>query len=251
MSNIKSSSWSYRIDLSPQDKLRVRHFIAEEMNYFNTLVNGFAGPIRTMPDTIKSLTGRWEEFVGLVAAHQCNPYTTAVRNHPQAFLPFADLYGSLDPKKSLLLEVVATPGTLSYLTRRAMAIEMLRFAREQAAAYADTLKTESQVYRYAVETLSPLEASQKRHVQLPRGAIRIEQIAERPNVPATELILNVPYLKDPVIIPAPPLQWNMAILRDDGDGQWTLELSKESNTYLLKRTDASGFKRRKKLPVSN
>lgn len=239
MSVIRSSSWSYRITLTPTDKLRLKHFIAHETAYFNALVNGLAGPLRTMPDTFKDMTGSWEEVFALAATHAVNPMNEKVL--PKPFQAHAELIASADAKKSLLLDVAATSASLSYVVRRAMAVEVLRHAREQSINYNATVVGEGQVYRYALETLSALQPGQKRHVQLPKGAY-----AQAKGEREDELVLTIPYFGEPIKVAVPPVHWNMLIVREDQDGGITLELSKESAQYLVKRTDASGLTRKKK-----
>lgn len=238
VSVIRSSSWSYRITLTPTDKLRLKHFIGHETAYFNALVNGLAGPLRTMPGTFKDMTGQWEEVFALAATHSINPMNEKVL--PKPFQAYAELLASADAKKSLLLDVAATKASLSYVVRRAMAVEVLRHAREQSASY-NSVSEGEQVYRYALETLSALQPGQKRHVQLPKGSYT-QAKGERED----ELVLTIPYFSEPIKVAVPPVHWNMLIVREDQDGGITLELSKESAQYLVKRTDASGLTRRKK-----
>ena len=238
MSVIRSSSWSYRIVLSPTDRLRLKHFISHETAYFNALVNGLAGPLRTMSSTLKEMTGAWEEVWGLAAMHSVNPLQEKVL--PKAFAAHAELLAAEDTKKSLLLDVAASKASISYVVRRAMAIEVLRHAREQSISY-NAVSEGDQVYRYALETLTPLQPGQKRHVQLPKGSYT-QAKGERED----ELVLSIPYFGEPIKVAVPPVQWNMLIVREDQDGGITLELSRESTQYLVKRTDASGLTRRKK-----
>lgn len=235
MSHIRSSNWSYRIELGAQDKIRAKFFIAEETKYFNALVTGLAGPLRTMPDTLASLTGRWEELFGLAASHGINPLDTAAKKWPKAYARYADLIeGENDAKKSLLFGIATSPATLSHIVRKNMAIEILRHTREQSAAISNPLVGEGSVYHFAVEVLSPFEDGQKRHVQVPVNALKRETAEDG------HISIQLPYLGKSLTLPIPPVEWNMAVLREDRDGSHTLELSREISSYNVKRVDAAG-----------
>ena len=226
--------------------MRARAAITEELRYYNGLVAGFSGPIRTMPDLMKSMTGRWEPLFADIAATGLDVRRYKPDTLPEVLKPFADLIFmdgklAIDLRRLLLLDVGRVASDVNPLVRRAMAGEMLKAARDQAAAFANTLNREDQVYKFAVETLSPLDPKMKRHLQVPRSACKTAELA------GTTAIL-LPYLSTPIHVASPPVQWNYLYLRDTDDaarsGQWFLELAKESFGYALKRTDS--FASRKK-----
>jgi hypothetical protein len=222
----------------PADQIRVRHFIEEERDYFNAVVSGLAGPLRTMPETLKAMIGQRETLFGLAAAHALNPTQVRAEKRHKAFAPFADLIAAADLRQSLLFDIVAAPATLSHVVRRNLAVEALRHAREQSLALAEPALAESS-HRFAIQSLSTQEKGQKRHVQMPRSTITVTETEG-------EITLKLPYTVSPVTVAKPPVNWNMAVLRDDQNGSFTLELCQEDAGYNLRRTDATGFKKRRK-----
>lgn len=244
---VRTSSWSYVVNLSPSDTMRARAAISEELHYYNGLVEGFSGPIRTMGSLLKTMTGRWEMLLCEIAGGGYDVRRYKRDTLPDALKPYTDLIftpeGALaiDLKTLLLLDVGRAAGEIAPAARKAMASEMLRAARDQSAAFANTLNREDQVYKFAVETLSPLDSKMKRHLQLPRSACKTAELA------GTTAIM-LPYLSAPLHVASPPVAWNYLYLRDSDDparsGQWNLELAKETFAYALKRTDS--FSSRKK-----
>jgi hypothetical protein len=237
MTKPRSTSWSYRITLKPHDQIRVRHFIEQERAYFNAVVTGLAGPLRTMPGTLQAMNGRLEDLFGLAAAHAVNPTQVRPEKRHKAFATFRELIASADLRTSLLFDIAASPATLSHAVRKNLAIEALRYAKDQSVAISDAAMIDG-TYRFAIQSLQPMDATQKRHVQMPRSTVTVTETD-------TEITLKLPYTVDPITVAKPPVNWNLAILRDDGQGNFTLELCQESAGYDLRRSDASGFKKRR------
>lgn len=237
MTKPRSTSWSYQITLKPHDQIRVRHFIDHERAYYNAVITGLAAPLRSMPATLQAMTGRLEDLYGLAAAHALNPTQVKAEKRPKAFASFKELIASADMRTSLLFDIAAKPATLHHAVRKAIAVEALRYAKDQSVAISDAAQIDG-TYRFAIQSLQPLEREQKRSVQMPRSTITVTETE-------TEITLKFPYTLDAVTVSKPPVNWNMAHLRDDGAGTFTLELAQESASYNLRRTDASGFKKRK------
>ena len=243
---IRNTTWSFILSLSATDAARARRFIAEEIIYYNALVDGLSGPLRTMSATIQAMTGRLETLFGEVAATGVDVRTLKEDDLPSGLASLRDVIFrdgklNIDIRTLLILDVARQPSAISGHVRRGMAIEMLRAARDQAAVLSNTLNRDDQVYKFAVEALSPIDPRSKRHLQLPRAALKTVDHGGK-------TAIAVPYLATPLHIPTPPIQWNYLVLRDDEatgrTGQWTMELSKETGHYGLKKTD--GFLGRKK-----
>jgi hypothetical protein len=237
----RSSSWIARVTLPSADTIRLRQYISQEMHYFNALVAGFGGPMRTMPETFAAMTGRLESLFGEVAASYVDVRSLKEDNLPVQFKPYADLLfkdgkSAIDTRTMLLFDIARSNASIDASVRRGLAIEMLRHAREQSAHIASPQNREDQVYKFAVETVTPLEPRNKRHLQLPKSAVNTATKDAR-------LAIGLPYIRTPIIIPAPTTSWNYITLRDDDDGshpgQWAIELSQESPMYLLRKTDSS------------
>lgn len=239
METTRTSGWSQRIDLPAADRMRVRFFIEQETAYLNGLINGFGGPMRTMPEVLRNMTGRWEALYGLAASHGLNPVNARPSGLPLAFKPYADLISTASVKQSLLFEIAAQPATLAHGVRRAMAVEVLRHARIQGDALSQPLQDGT--YRSLVEVLSPMEVGQKRHVQVPRSEVRLSGARDEASVS-----IQFPYLNTKVDIVPPNFAWTTAILREDEDGGVVLELVREEVAYNPRRVDAAGPRRRKR-----
>lgn len=237
----RATSWTARITLPSADTIRLRQYISQEMHYFNALVAGFGGPMRTMPATFAAMTGRLESLFGEVAAAPVDVRSLKEDTLPARFKPYADLLfqdgkSAIDTRMMLLFDIACSPSSIDSSVRRGLAVEMLRHAREQSAHIANPTNHGDQVYRFAMETVTPLESRNKRHLQLPKSALNTATKDER-------LAIGLPYVRAPIIIPAPTTQWNYITLRDDDDGtkpgQWSIELSQETPMYLLRKTDSS------------
>ena len=240
-----SQSWITRSDLTTHDRLRLRRFIAAERGYYNMLLDGLAGPIRTMPDAVKKFTGRMESLLAIVAAARIDLSNLKADAIPAPLAPYADLLfvdgrPALDAKVMLILDLVRKEGAIHPHTRAGLAVEMIRYAIDQIAILNRTSlpSSEDASYKYSIRMLTPLDERNKRHVQLPKTAVGI----------ATEedgTTLTIPYLGAPLKIATPQREWNYAVIREDDDGRMTVELSKESTRYLLRRFDTVARKQTK------
>lgn len=230
-----SQPWFHRVDLSPSALLHLRRFIAGERAYYNLLLDGLAGPIRTMPDAVKKFTGRMESLLAIVAAARIDLSKVKADNIPLPLSPYADLLFkdgrlALDGKEMLIFDLVRKDSSIHPHTRAGMAVEMIRYAIEQIGVLNRTSlpSSEDESYKYAVRMLTPLDERTKRHVQLPRTAIGVA-------TEGSETTLSIPYLAGPIKI-VTPREWNYLLLRAD-DGRMTIELANEKARYQLRRFD--------------
>jgi hypothetical protein len=219
------------------------------MHYFNALVAGFGGPMRTMPETFAAMTNRLESLFGEVAQSYADVRSLKEDDLPARFKPYADLLfkdgkSAIDTRTMLLFDIARSVSSIDPSVRRGLAVEMLRHAREQSAHIANPQNREDQVYKFALETVTQLEPRNKRHLQLPKSAL----------VTATKdgrMAIGLPYIRTPLHISAPTTSWNYVTLRDDDDGtnpgQWTIELSQETSMYLLRKIDSSHRKPKKRI----
>lgn len=242
MKRFEPTIWTTPVALTLGDAQRLARAIAEEIRYYNGLIAGLNGPQRTMPDTFKTLTGRLEQAFGAVAASGRAVSSCRAEHLPGELAAYRDLLFEndrprLDTKTRMLLDVAAAPAVLPPETRRAMAVEMLKAFREQSAALTSTLHRNDQVYRRAFEMLVPIDTRVKRHLQMPRAALRVDESD-------AALVLRVPGVAEPLRLPPAPLTWNIAVLRPDATG-WNLELRRESAPYLVRLFDPVPSRRRK------
>lgn len=239
--------WSQFLDLPSEESLRLRSFAAQERAYFNALVEGFSGPIRTMAETIGHVHDRYAGLFGFVAETGCDVRTLRREQAPD----FASLFDergrlSLSPRHALIFDIAAAPAVLHTKVRRAMALAMLAFAKEQADALASPLPDHG--YRFAITMLSSHEERTKRHLQMPRTLLKIRDEEGRTTI-------TLPYFSISVEIATPRIPWNYATLRWNGDPErptaWVLELSQENEPYILRRADSARRPKKRKPDQAN
>jgi hypothetical protein len=242
--------WSYRITVTPKDIQRLRIFVREEIHYHNALVAGLTGPVRSMPDVFRDLTGIYERIYAEVAAYAVD--LTQAKSLPASLESLRDaIYDKdgkiiLPSKMMIILDVAKTPANLHNEARRNMALSFLNAAKDQSSAFHNTLSDTNrlgQVYKYASETFQAVDAQTKRHVQLPSTAMRATESGRN-------LILKFPYMVDEFTIPLPQIKWNKIYMREltrpDGMSSGTVMLEFASDTaYDHRRTDALPFTRKK------
>lgn len=236
MSSLRPRKWNYSVTLSAAEKMRLRGFIAQELGYFNGLVAGFAAPMRSMPDAILGMTGGTETLFGEIAALGVDVSHLKKDALPERLVNFANVIfderGRLafDAKTTLLLSIANHAGQIDPIVRRAMAIQVLRAARDQAAVMKQTMGGEQA--RYATKALSPMEERAKRHLQMPQDAVTVSDAASD-----KMMMVTIPYLSRPLEIPRPAAAWNQIVIRDTGEGDWAVELSYQSERYDITRVD--------------
>lgn len=241
--------WSYRVNASTKDLQRLRIFVREEVHYHNALVSGLNGPIRSMPDVFRDLIGANEKIYAEVAAYAVD--LRQARSLPASLEPYRDtIYENgtlkLSPKMMIVLDVVKTPSNLHVEARRSMAMTFLSSAKDQSAAFHNTLSENNRlghVYKYAPETLQAVDEQIKRHVQLPKSAIKMTENGRN-------VVFKFPYMMEEFTIPAPQILWNKIYMRElikpDGQssGMIMLEFASESH-YDMRRVDALPYTRKK------
>ena len=247
-----NTRWSYTATVDANDKMRLRGFVRNEINYYNALLTGFASRLRTAPDVFTEVS---ESLVGVVAALGCDLRTLSEETLPQSLMPhkkalFENGKLLLSERALFLLDVVASPIVLHPETKRAMATEVLREHIRHAAALSRTSKAFDQVLAGPVELLHQTDQRIKRHVQLPKCAIFLneDRTEVRTAYNGTPLRLSSPLPKDAT--------WNLAIIRDDErpghhqGGQWTIEFRQERADFLPRLSDTPFMKKKgRKVPA--
>lgn len=237
MTTNRPSRWSFEAVVDPNDKVRLRGFIKNEIAYYNALLAGFASRLRTAPDVFSELP---EDIVGEVAAHGYNLRAFTPENLPAGLtrhkgLLFKDGKLAVSDRVLMFLDVVSVGAVLHAEARRAMAIEMLRAHVRQADALNRTSARFDQVLAGPVELLHPVEARIKRHLQLPRKAVHLSEDGKTFRTSYN----GVPIVLRPTGLPK-DANWTVCVIRDDenqGVGSWTVEFRQESSPYLSKLTD--------------
>lgn len=236
MSSLRPRKWNYSVTLSPAEKLRLRGFIAQELGYFNGLVSGFAAPMRSMPDAILGMTGATETLFGEIAALGIDVSRLKRDALPERLTNFANIIFdeqgrvAFDAKTALLLSIANQAGQIDPVVRRAMAVQVLRAARDQALVMKQTLGGEQA--RFATKALTPMEERAKRHLQMPQEAVKVSDAASD-----KMMMVTIPYISRPLELPRPATAWNQIVLRDAGEGDWAVELSYQTERYDITRAD--------------
>lgn len=231
--------WTFEATVAPSDKVRLRGFTKNEIAYYNALLNGFGSRLRTMPEVFDEVD---EKLIGEIASVGYNIRTLKADALPNGLRGMQDsLFDEegrliLSERVLLFLDAVGVAAVLHPEARRAMAIEMLLEHRRQAAALAQTSKTEGQVLRSAVELLHPHDGRLKRHVQLPAKAVVVGVDGRT---------IRSAYNGVPIVLRQPipdNIRWNVLIIRDEDSngltGDWHVELRQDPAAYLLRLTDA-------------
>ena len=255
MNNRKS--WAFALDLDAGDIARLRNAIREELHYYNALVNGFSAPIRSMRDTLMSFKDGKEQLFATVAGLRCNVRNLKADSLLDALKPYSGILFKdgrldLDSKSLLILDIATSVGNVPPLLRMAMATEVLRTARQHAGDIAAN-KIESTLevansYSHTVTLLSPISGNEKRHCQFPRFSVNVSQVAsdaakkgskgDKEGVEESrDITIRFPYLSKPVTMQEPPFKWSLAIIREDADGKWLLEISAPKTSYIVGKTD--------------
>jgi hypothetical protein len=250
MNTNRPSRWNFEAVVNPNDKIRLRGFIKNEISYYNAVLAGFASRLRTMPEIFDEVN---DELLGEIAAQGYNLRVFTPDTLPKALqglssVIFADGKLALSDRLLLLLDVVSVAAILHAEARRAIAIEMLVAHRKQADGLKRTTSRLDQVLAAPVELLQPVEPRIKRHIQLPRKAVTIANEG-RTIITAYN---GVPIVMRPGSLPN-DAAWNVMVIRDDerqGTGGWSVEFRTEPNNYLLRLTDAPMNTKKKRREVA-
>ncbi len=239
------------IDVVPSDKLRLEHFFKQEAAYYNHLVEGFSTLVRSFPEVIAECNDDWQKVFGHIAETKLNlrPFVDTPPKESE-LSPFLQLYKhclyTLTERKIILADLAASPGTLLPVVRRNMAMEMLKFYKEQAAKIltpgSGRSNENGDVYREPPEMLSRVDNDRKRHLQIPKIALKFEWNAIKE---ATEI--RVGYAAHPISVPNVNLlvksNWNFVVIRQE-QGEfalpqtpWVMDVRKVPVAYLVKFFD--------------
>jgi len=251
------SSWV--VDIHSTDKIKLNKFMNAELTYYNNLVDSFNSRLRCQPETILSLTGEWEKLFGVIAETGFKLYTlrNAPVDHPLTpeLEPFRDLLlGRTKEKKRylsetllVLLDTASLLGTILPSTRKYMALEILRYYKEQAKHSTQEIKgtglMEGSTYKNNFCGLEKFDNTRKRHVQIPKEALKYQYTSEK--------ILKIwtPYSSLPIEIPefgnVDEKPWNLLVIHQQpGEvstqlSPWIVEFKNAAASYLIKLVEVS------------
>lgn len=243
---------SIEVVVDPSDKLLINNAMKNELHYYNTLVSHFASRIKSFPEHILSIDDRWEEIYLLISetmfdVNQLYNMTKKEITLPTKFEPYRDLLlpknqaGKivLNERMLLLVGPASGAGNIVARTRKAIALEVLKFYKEQAKLAIQTVGGED-VYRSAPETLLPVTLEQKKHIQLLRDSVSVtwDEVTECS-------MIKIPYANKPIKVPGFNLVeesfWNHLLIHQEPRNKitpstpWLLELQNlKGSKYLVK-----------------
>jgi hypothetical protein len=245
-------NWTLRVDIEPTDKSLLRTAFNQELSFYNGLVQGLSTRLRAFPEVLLTFTGQWEELFADLAQTGVN--VNRVRSPDQLTGPLTKHRDLLFNKEGrpqpiperigLILELASISGAILPEVRRAMALEMMRFYRAQAQASSNTMPThqqEEQLYKQAHENLEIADHVRKRHVQLPRAAVKMTYDEE-----SHRTDFRLPYIRNPISVSGNfthANSWNLLLVKQAGEGMpnsktpWLIELRKTPHQYLVKLLD--------------
>lgn len=229
-------SWRYEVLLSSAQEQRIFMYIAEELNFYNSLNQSMNQMIRQNTDGFIEASRNLRIF-GELVEHQCD-IRTAIKETPEFLNVVKDEIIFLSEKALMVLELAVIPSSISVRTKRNLGVEMLRFYGEQAKLLSATL---GDGYRVAPTFLENLDLLRKRHIQLHRKAVITEY-----NEDENKTKIKIPYLQKPLIIDGNVKRnhWDILILHQwpntipTKETKWCVDLKKNPREdYLLHYLD--------------
>lgn len=165
------------LEVDAVDRKKIRDFMNYELEYYNRLVESFHARMRTQPEFIMSLVEDYEKTVGELA------YTgfdvKLVSNNTDYELPsqLSDCSSVLlgrdgQGKRRLNDKLLTFYKEISKITpmlptvRKHMALEMLKFYRNQSRASMKTSNNIDMVYQSSFSFLEKQDIFRKRHIQI-------------------------------------------------------------------------------------
>jgi len=253
--NNDRSHWTsnWKIEIVPEDKSRLTRFMNEELSFYNSLVETFNTRLRGQPETIGLLIGDWEKIFCICAEIRFRASQLRNANEtfvlPEQLLPYKNLLlGSdskgriLNEKYIVLLDPASAAGNIHPLTRKNLALEVLYFYREQAKHALQEIKIsgmDGTSYKNSFINLEKLDNTRKRHLQIPKEALRYKY-----NIAKKILQIWTPYNTQPLEISGfsniDEKPWNLMIIHQTPGGvattntPWSIELKNVPNQYLIK-----------------
>jgi hypothetical protein len=256
-------TWHYEIQVEPEQKRTLKAYMEQERIYYNHLVEGLSGMTRTSPELINSMSEKREKLFGEIAYHgfkvrgkveRITGWGQFDKEVPESLRQFDDiLFGinketgkrTLSGAFTLLMETAAEVGSIHPEMRRNMAIEMLRYHREQAKVRLQSKGTHwgqpDSEFKAPVFALDTCDINRKRHVQLTKALVEVGYDEEKGSS-----WVKTPYSTRFWIngIDATSIEgWNMILVHQQPGilprptTPWFIEFRTTLNTYQVKYMD--------------
>jgi hypothetical protein len=255
-------SYQMKIDLLPNDKLRLLNVMRIELNYYNNLNDVLSSKARISPVGLINFTNEWVQLFGHLAYEGINinrlhDYRTDKTKIPESLEPFNKLLTGLDSAGKrlltdshlIILEAASGRGNIGLLhpeVRRIMATEMFKHYLEQSKVMTQAVpksQREEFSHRSAMPFLENMDEIRKRHVQLPRKVLSVKW-----DVKEEATVIRTPYTSRPIVLENFNLSepgWNILILHQQPgtmitkNSAWVADFKRDSSGYMIKYVDQS------------
>lgn len=184
---MKQYNWRTQIEFSAPSKNRLWSYMKMELDLFNHLNESMISQLRHGNfKSFKSLSKKLHIF-GQISEHNIDIRNAIkTKEFPEALKLVKDDLTFLTEEELRILEIPIFKTDLSLRTKRNMAVQMFRYYCRQADAYTTTGD-----YLFAPKFLESNDLVKKRHVQLHRKAVVVENIVDKGK---TITLLTIPYL---------------------------------------------------------
>lgn len=235
----QNTRWSFEATVDPNDKGRLRGFVRNKISYYNGLLAGFSSRLRTSPEIFGEID---ETMAGELASLGVNLRSFSAETLPESLARFKNRLfedGRLvvPERILLLLDVISVPTVLHPAAKRAIVVEVLRAHVRQGAQLSKSSSKLDHAHSGPIELLHPTESRIKRHIQLPKSAVRFNEARDT---------IKTAYHSTPIklrgSLPA-DAHWNLLVIRDDErtghhkEGGWAVEFRQEKADYLPRLAD--------------
>ena len=250
LQNYSTEFYDVNVDIEASDKVRLERFFKEETGYYNHLVEGFSSRVRSFPEYIMEFDDTWQKIFGYVAETKIDLKQYIAKKDvelSQFLIPYKkQLIGHITDEKLAVCELAKSPGLLLPVVRRNMALETIRFYKEQAERIltpgSNANSPDGNLYKVAPEMLEVVDTSRKRHLQIPKAGIQLKWNEANES---TELYTS--YTAKPIVVPKINLieshAWNHILVHQEPgrapapETPWVIDIRKISNNYMLKYLD--------------
>jgi len=275
--------YTFEVNLTPGDKSKLSWCAEQERIYYNVMVDGLSARLASSPEIFMAFSEAELNLLGAVAENFYNLRLLMNRSgkhvpcegptgikFPTALEPFRKMIFAgedgmgkfnIPERMTLIYELAAMAGKFLPSTRRAMAIELIKYFQNQskgATAFSNNIDRETgerYMFKTSFNSLTPLDRNQKRHVQLQRSAVRVSW-----NEQEEATYIRIPYIEHPIKIPTVNLvsaeAWNHVLIHQEpgklalGNTPWVIELRK-TDPYLVKYVDFINPKRGSAHSIAN
>ncbi len=254
---IYSRLYSSKFNPSPKDKNMMNSFMAQELRYYNHLVEKLTPRCKAFPETLTNLDTTWIKIFGIIAYNAVSikklEYAKPDVELPDClekyrnFLVGKDEKGRriMDETTFSILSIASLPISLHPSVRKNIALSILEFFIDQAKII-QTAKPDrdEDIYEVCPTILQQLEFSQKRHLQLHRS--HLTKIVWENSKNRTAIYHC--YSKEPIYVYGKNMEkntkWNYVIIHQQPgehvslNSPWYIDFMQVNSKYLVDYVDA-------------